>query len=43
LICEFPVVLADALDRVIAAAMESVPKSAQESSLVESQVEAQAG
>ena len=43
LICEFPVVLADALDRVIAAATESVPKSAQESSLVESQVEAQAG
>jgi UDP-GlcNAc:undecaprenyl-phosphate GlcNAc-1-phosphate transferase len=43
LICEFPVVLADALDRVITAAMETVPRTAQEASLVESQVEAQAG
>jgi len=43
LISEFPIALADALDRVIAAAMETVPKAALEASLAESQVEAQAG
>lgn len=43
LISEFPVALADALDRVIAAAMEAVPKAALETSLAESRVEAQAG
>jgi hypothetical protein len=43
LISEFPVALADALDRVISDAVEAAPKTSGPQILVDTQVEAQAG